>query len=107
MIHISKLEIGDISYMLGLWHALMGGETARILSRSATEQWLCELKSGGPYLPREIDSRWHSSCDLCLAVEPAGGVYALCYNTIAVCSKIDQDACTTARAFEETVRSLT
>lgn len=106
MIDIRNLEPSDISYIMGLWQAYMGGQRAHALSGASVAAWFHELKSGGPYVVRELDSRWHAVCDICLAVELTGGVYAFCYEATSICTNEEKDALSSARAFEAAVRSI-
>lgn len=106
MIKIQDLQPSDISFILGIWEVIMGGGSMKDEARGTAETWCSELKSGGSFKPKLMSCRWYRYCDLCLAVNTNGYVYALALETVDDSEYKGTSAKKAADAFVQAVASL-
>lgn len=106
MINIQDLKPSDISLILGMWEAIMGGGTMKDMARDTAETWCAELKAGCSFTPKLVSSRWYRYCDICLAVNSDGGVYALALEGVDDSTYFGKSACQSANFFVQAVSSL-
>lgn len=106
MIGIQDLRPSDISLILGIWEAILGGNSTIHMSRNHAEQWCAELRSGQHVGPIMMSSRWHMDCDLTLVINPQDGLAALAYEAVCDATLEGREAKSEAKRFVSKVASL-
>lgn len=106
MIMFCDMEPSDLSFVLGLWHALLGGEGAHRSSRVDVQDWYLALRNSGRLGPRRLGSRWSSFTSLEIYLDMTGGLCAICKMGASKRARATDDECKAGFRFEHQVICL-
>lgn len=106
MLKIEDLETKHLRDVLLLWQFNMGSRIDGVHADKLVQSWFNELKCGGPFRPRALKSKWVDSCDVCLAINGCGELYAVCCEAALSIPGFDDELYSAAREFEKAVSTL-